>query len=360
MNLALAATLALGVQPGISGRGIYWPCWPCCPSTPSASPADNFCPGGVPPCCGSGSVCCCGASSAIWGQHWPPPGLRKRTAPPGGSCPAAGAAGALALLAVLVPALASADALFAAATADLRAFVSLHFTDAVWKALLASVMTPFLFGLLYSLRRPTPLKRTGAAARGGVDGPALRHRAGGGGGAVPAVPGRPIRRTPGGAEYLAQKGLPMPSGPGAVSSRWWGDGGEPDASAGCGPVVPPGGRRLAGSPPPLRPADSGEPAPASSAAWRMTLYVDVYGPSFKRCMTYWGMGDDGGLSAGCGLEGVAARLPVLSGGVSLALAGWLVINCVPVDYLVAKDQVDRYLSGESGVLDAEYLLYDLL
>ena len=43
----------------------------------------------------------------------------------------------------------------------------------------------------------------------------------------------------------------------------------------------------------------------------------------------------------------------------LALAGWLVINCVPVDYLVAKDQVDRYLSGESGVLDAEYLLYDL-
>ena len=52
-----------------------------------------------------------------------------------------GAAGALALLAVLVPVLASADALFAAATADLRAFVSLHFTDAVWKALLASVMT---------------------------------------------------------------------------------------------------------------------------------------------------------------------------------------------------------------------------
>lgn len=32
---------------------------------------------------------------------------------------------------------------------------------------------------------------------------------------------------------------------------------------------------------------------------------------------------------------------------------------MPVDYLVAKDQVDRYLSGESGVLDAEYLLYDL-
>ena len=101
------------------------------------------------------------------GAHWPPPGLRKRTAPPGGSCPCRWGRPAPWPLAVLVPVLASADALFAAATADLRAFVSLHFTDAVWKALLASVMTPFLFGLLYSLRRPTPLKRTGAAARGG-------------------------------------------------------------------------------------------------------------------------------------------------------------------------------------------------
>ncbi|MFR3922349.1 MAG: hypothetical protein ACLTYN_10705 [Dysosmobacter welbionis] len=26
----------------------------------------------------------------------------------------------------------------------------------------------------------------------------------------------------GGAEYLAQRAFPMPSGPGAVSSRWWG------------------------------------------------------------------------------------------------------------------------------------------
>ena len=43
----------------------------------------------------------------------------------------------------------------------------------------------------------------------------------------------------------------------------------------------------------------------------------------------------------------------------LALAGWLAINCVPVDYLVAKDQVDRYLAGQCGTVDVEYLLYDL-
>ena len=43
----------------------------------------------------------------------------------------------------------------------------------------------------------------------------------------------------------------------------------------------------------------------------------------------------------------------------LALAGWLVINCVPVDYLVAKNQVDRYLDGESTTLSVHYLAYAL-
>ena len=43
----------------------------------------------------------------------------------------------------------------------------------------------------------------------------------------------------------------------------------------------------------------------------------------------------------------------------LALAGWLVISCVPVDALVARDQVDRYLDGETSSIDVEYLLYDL-
>jgi hypothetical protein len=41
-----------------------------------------------------------------------------------------------------------------------------------------------------------------------------------------------------------------------------------------------------------------------------------------------------------------------------ALAGWLVINCTPVDYLVARNQVDRYLSQQTAI-DVEYLLYDL-
>ena len=32
---------------------------------------------------------------------------------------------------------------------------------------------------------------------------------------------------------------------------------------------------------------------------------------------------------------------------------------MPVDYLVAKNQVDRYLSGESPVVSVRYLLYSL-
>ena len=77
---------------------------------------------------------------------------------------ALGSAGALALLGVLVPVLASADALFAAATADLRRFVSLHLTETLEKLLFALALTPPAFSLLYRLRRPAPA-RAGAAPK---------------------------------------------------------------------------------------------------------------------------------------------------------------------------------------------------
>jgi len=97
----------------------------------------------------------------------------------------------------------------------------------------------------------------------------------------------------------------------------------------------------------------------ASAAWRMTLYVSAYGLSFKRCMTYWGMA----MMALFFLTGLRKvwrpDFRFCKWAFPLALAGWLVINCVPVDYLVAKDQVDRYLSGESPTVSVQYLLYDL-
>ena len=76
-------------------------------------------------------------------------------------------------------------------------------------------------------------------------------------------------------------------------------------------------------------------------------------------MTYWGMG----MMALFLLAGLQkARRPdfrFCRRAFPLALAGWLVINCVPVDYLVAKNQVDRYLSGESPTVSVHYLMYSM-
>ena len=97
----------------------------------------------------------------------------------------------------------------------------------------------------------------------------------------------------------------------------------------------------------------------ASAAWRMTLYVSAYGLSFKRLMTYWGMVMMALLLLAA-LEKVwRPDRSFCRRAFPLALAGWLVINCVPVDYLVAKNQVDRYLSGESPTLSVHYLAYSL-
>ena len=97
----------------------------------------------------------------------------------------------------------------------------------------------------------------------------------------------------------------------------------------------------------------------ASAAWKMTLYVSAYGLSFKRMMTYWGML----MMALFLLMGLwKAQKPdfrFCKWAFPVALAGWLLINCVPVDYLVAKNQVDRYLRGESPVVSVQYLLYGL-
>ena len=97
----------------------------------------------------------------------------------------------------------------------------------------------------------------------------------------------------------------------------------------------------------------------ASAAWKMTLYVAAYGLSFKRLMTYWGMAMMA-LFLLAGLwKAVRPGFRFCRWAFPLALAGWLAINCVPADYLVAKNQVDRYLSGESPTVSVHYLLYSL-
>ncbi len=266
---------------------------------------------------------------------------------------------ALALLGILVPVLSSADALFAAATADLRRFVAAHLAESLWKLALAMGMTPFLFSLLYRLRRPVP-------------------------GKAPSVPAPAADSLPflivltaldvlyllflavqsaglfGGADYLAARG---------ISYAEWARSGffqmvgvtavNLTVILAALTFIRRSGRgwiwtRL------LSAVLTGESLVLlASAAWRMTLYVTAYGLSFKRCLTYWGMG----MMALFFLTALAKiHRPDRSfcrTAFPLALAGWLLLNCVPVDYLVARDQVDRYLSGAVGSIDVEYLLYDL-
>ena len=270
---------------------------------------------------------------------------------------AAGVCGALALVALLLPVLASADALFAAATEGLRSFIRLHFTTALWELLWGLVLTPFVFGLLVSLRGPGP---DTAAKAPKTDSLAFVL-------VLAALNllyllflGVQSAGLFGGPDYLAARG---------ISYADW-------ARSGFFQMVGVTilnlsvllsaltfSRREGRAWKALRLLSALLAVESlvllASACWRMTLYVTAYGLSFKRLMTYWGM-------VMMALFLLAALRKVQRPDFSfcraafpLALADWLVINCVPVDYLVAKNQVDRYLSGESAAIDAEYLLYDL-
>ena len=273
---------------------------------------------------------------------------------------AAGTAGAVVLLAVLVPVLASADALFAAATADLRSFLSLHFSDAVWKTIVAAVMTPFFFGLLYFLRRPTPLKQQAEKPPRTVDGLGFAIVLA----AVAALYllflGIQSAGLFGGAAYLAQKGLSY--------AEWARSGffqmvGVTVLNLSLLLAAVQWSRRTGAAWRAVRFLSALLTAESLvllvSAGVRMTLYVEAYGLSFKRFLTYWGMGMMAAFLLAAAWKVHRPDFRFCRVVFPLALAGWLVINCVPVDCLVARDQVDRYLAGESAALDVEYLLYDL-
>ena len=271
-----------------------------------------------------------------------------------------GGAAALLLLLFLVPVLASADALFAAATRNLRDFIRIHFTRSVWNLMGALLVTPFVFGLLYRLRRPAPAREKPAAKVLSAD--ALVFLI-----ILAALDGLYLlfllvqsAGLFGGEVFLAQQG---------ISYAEWARSGffqmvgvtvlNLTVMLAASALSRRSGRtwiilRILST---LLAVES--LVLLASALWRMSLYVSAYGLSFKRCMTYWGM-------AMMALFFLAALRKVWNADFSFcrvafaaALAGWLLINCVPIDYLVARDQVDRYLTGESAAIDTDYLLYSL-
>lgn len=270
-----------------------------------------------------------------------------------------GLGGAGLLLVFLVPILVSADALFAAATASLGAWLGRYFTLSLWKLTLALAATPFVFGLLYELSRPAAPKAEPSARRkadalvfvvilGALDALYVLFLAVQSAGLF------------GGAAYLAQRGI--------TYAEW--------ARSGFFQMVGVSVVNLSVTMAALTFASrNGQSWKAlrglsafllleslvllGSAAWRMTLYISAYGLSFKRCMTYWGMAMTALFLLAALWKTHRPDASFFRAAFPLAVAGWLVINCVPVDHLVAKNQVDRYLSGVSASIDLEYLLFDL-
>lgn len=272
-----------------------------------------------------------------------------------------GLCGAAALVSVLLPVLMSADALFAASVEALNWDISaLHFSDVFQRLFWALAFTPFVFSLLYALAHPKllcpPEEKKGlradalgfVLALAAVDGLYL---------AFLAVQSAGLF---GGPEYVESLG---------VSYAEW-------ARSGFFQMVGISvvnlsltlasltlARREGRAWTALRrlcAALAGESLVLlASAAWKMTLYVSAYGLSFKRLMTYWGM-TMMALFLLAGLwKAVRPDFRFCKWAFPLALAGWLIINCVPVDYLVAKNQVDRYFSGESAAVSVTYLAYSL-
>ncbi len=276
-----------------------------------------------------------------------------------------GTCGAVALVSILIPVLASADALFAASVGDLGwALRMLRFGSVFPRLFWALVLTPFVFGLLYALAHPRMLcpveKKRGlqvdplgfVLTLAAADGLYL---------AFLAVQSAGLF---GGPEYLAAKGISY--------AEWARSGffqmvGVTVVNLSLMLAALCLSKREGRDWTVLRAlcaALAGESLVLlASAAWRMTLYVSAYGLSFKRCMTYWGMG----MMALFLLAGLwKARRPEFrfcKYAFPAALAGWLVINCVPVDSLVARNQVDRYLAAEAQggapSISAGYLLDEL-
>lgn len=267
--------------------------------------------------------------------------------------------GAAALLAaVLLPVLASADALFAAVTAELRTAFRLHVSIGCSKFLFALVLTPCFFGLLRSLRQPRPLTRE--MRRRTVQAPAF----------LPALAVLVLLYL----LFLAVQSAGLFGGPAYLQARglsyaqWARSGffqmvGVTVVNLSVLLAALTFARREGRSWRLLRGLAAALVAESlvllCSAAWRMTLYVTAYGLSFKRLLAYWGMGMMALFFLAALRKVFRPDFAFCKAAFPLALAGWLVLNCIPTDYLVAKNQVDQYLDGRSSTVSVHYLAYAL-
>lgn len=264
---------------------------------------------------------------------------------------------AVLLLTILLPVLASADALFAVATKELRSYSQEHFMAGFVQFIWALVLTPFLFGWIYMLCCPKLLKLKSIEKPfksldnllfllilAALDILYLLFLL------VQSVGlfGGPVYLEQYGISYAewARSGFFQMTGVTIVNlsvlltaMSWANQHGNSWTVLKILSIILTGESALL----------------LASAAWRMYLYILTYGLSFKRCMTCWGM-------MMMAIFFLIALKKILKPSFSfcrvafpVAIAGWLLINCIPIDYLTAKDHIDRYLSETRNSLSIGYL-----
>lgn len=96
-----------------------------------------------------------------------------------------------------------------------------------------------------------------------------------------------------------------------------------------------------------------------SACYRMSLYVGTYGLSFKRFLTYWGMGILTILFAAVLWKIWRPGFCFFPVAFVVAIVGWLALNYCNVDYLVARYNVDFYQRQNTAVMNLDYLALEL-
>lgn len=272
------------------------------------------------------------------------------------------------LLLVVFPLLASADALFDQLTRRAADWFYRHL--ALWsvRLVLGLLLTPFLFGLLYFLRRPQPLKQPAGA----VHLPAAETA---GPVTVLAVLDAlyafflsvQFAALFGGADYLARSGIAYAE---YARSGFFQLAAVAAVNLACLLACITCSRReergfravqILGT---LLVAASG--VLLLSALWRMNLYVGAYGLSFKRALTYWGMALLALLLAAALWKVWHPSFRWFRVMLWTVVTGWLLLNFANVDALVARYNIGRglsiqaILSASGGRLEALPALEALL
>ena len=92
-----------------------------------------------------------------------------------------------------------------------------------------------------------------------------------------------------------------------------------------------------------------------SAAWRMCRYIDAYGLSFLRLLTFLVMAVIACAMVLCVIKAVRPDFKIFPVLAVFALALWLCFSVTDTSRIIASYNVNAYLSGHNQSMDVDYL-----